>query len=77
MTRICARPGCRQSAVSTLSYAYDDRLAWIDALAPQAHPMTHDLCPEHTDGLRVPRGWSVRDSRQMSEHDVDDHRISA
>lgn len=63
MTRICARPGCQRSAVATLSYSYADGVVWVEDLAPEAHPMVHDLCAEHADQLRVPRGWECRDIR--------------
>ena len=64
MSRTCARPGCRQPAAATLSYAYGDRTVWIDALSAEAHPMTHDLCADHASALRVPNGWTCRDRRE-------------
>ena len=63
MTRRCARPSCTQAARATLSYAYDDRMVWIEELATEAHPMTHDLCDEHAASLNVPKGWECRDRR--------------
>ncbi len=63
MTRTCARPGCRESAVATLSYAYGDRAVWVEELAEQAHPMTHDMCTAHARDIRVPNGWTCRDLR--------------
>lgn len=63
MKRTCARPGCQRHAVATLSYSYADSVVWVDDLAAEAHPMIHDLCPEHADRLRVPRGWERRDAR--------------
>lgn len=35
----------------------------LDDLAPEAHPMVHDLCAQHSAGLRVPLGWELRDER--------------
>ncbi len=63
MTRTCARPGCREAAVATLSYAYGDRAVWVEALTDEAHPMLHDLCTEHARDIRVPNGWTCRDLR--------------
>jgi hypothetical protein len=51
-----------------LSYAYADGIVVLEALAPEAHPMVHDLCSSHADGLRVPRGW------QLEDHRVEDQR---
>jgi hypothetical protein len=49
--------------VATLSYAYADGVVWLEELAPEAHPMVHDLCAAHADNVRVPRGWDLRDER--------------
>jgi hypothetical protein len=63
VTRTCARPGCREAAVATLSYAYGDRAVWVEPLVADSHPMTHDLCAEHAATVRVPNGWTCRDLR--------------
>ena len=63
MERHCDRTGCNEIAVSTLSYAYADRLAWLDHLAVDDHPAHHDLCARHAERLRVPQGWSLQDRR--------------
>lgn len=63
MSRSCARPGCADIAVATLSYAYAEGLVVLDDLALEAHPMVHDLCARHAGGLRVPLGWELRDDR--------------
>ena len=63
MSRICAKPGCDRPAVATLSYNYAESVVWVEHLAPEAHPMVHDLCGEHADHLRVPVGWDRRDAR--------------
>lgn len=49
-----------------MSYAYADGIVVLEALAPEAHPMVHDLCRRHADGLRVPRGWQLEDRRAGS-----------
>jgi hypothetical protein len=66
VTRSCARPGCSQPAVATLSFDYADRTAWIERLAAEAHPSNHDLCEKHADNLSVPRGWTLDDSRVVA-----------
>lgn len=63
MTRHCARPGCNQPATATLTYDYAGSAAWLEKLAADPHPMTHDLCPAHADSLTVPRGWRLDDRR--------------
>lgn len=66
MSRKCARPGCGGAAVATLSYSYAEGVVWVEDLTPQAHPMVHDLCGPHADDLRVPRGWTCRDTREVT-----------
>lgn len=63
MQRHCARPACNEVATATLSYDYAARTAWLDHAAPEGHPMNHDLCAAHADGLKVPVGWSLQDRR--------------
>jgi hypothetical protein len=48
-----------------LSYDYPAGTVWIDGLSDEPHPMTHDLCERHADGLSVPRGWQLRDRRTV------------
>ena len=66
MTRQCARPGCSQPAVATLTYDYRSQAAWLDRLALEAHPMTHDLCDTHAERLSVPQGWWLEDRRTVT-----------
>lgn len=63
MSRQCARPGCPETAVATLAYEYASRTVWLDDVAPEGHPSTYDLCPRHSNNLRVPLGWQMRDRR--------------
>jgi len=46
-----------------MSYAYADGIVWLEDLAPEDHPMVHDLCSMHADTVGVPRGWELRDER--------------
>lgn len=66
MTRQCARPGCNHSASATLTYDYRGQAAWLERLAAEAHPMTHDLCEAHAERLSVPRGWRLEDRRVVA-----------
>ncbi len=66
VSRSCARPGCGRPAAATLSYAYADGVVWLQDLAAEDHPMVHDLCGAHADGVSVPRGWELSDERAAS-----------
>jgi len=63
MSRACARPGCSEQSVATLTYDYRGRAVWLDRLSVEPHPMTHDLCDRHASNLSVPRGWGLQDRR--------------
>jgi hypothetical protein len=65
MTRRCARPSCSQPADATLTYNYAEGAVWLDGLAVDDHPMSHDLCDHHAANLRVPRGWRLDDRRAL------------
>jgi len=67
MNRSCARPGCDSVATCTLSYAYAERIAWLDDLHPVDSPANHDLCRTHGDRTRPPKGWEIRDRRSVSD----------
>lgn len=62
-SRTCAKPGCNATASATLTYDYSARTAWVEQLQAEAHPMAYDLCGEHADSLKVPRGWAHTDRR--------------
>lgn len=66
VSRTCARPGCSAAAVATLSYVYATGVVQMDDLAPEAHPMVHDLCERHAGNLRVPLGWELVDLRGVA-----------
>lgn len=57
--RRCSRNGCRQSAVATLTYVYNDSTAVVGPLATTPEPHTYDLCEEHARRLTAPRGWEL------------------
>jgi hypothetical protein len=62
-SRTCAKPSCSVSASATLTYDYAGQTAWLEGLNSEAHPMRYDLCADHADALRVPRGWALQDRR--------------
>jgi Protein of unknown function (DUF3499) len=59
MSRRCSRPGCRQTAVYTLTYVYRDSTAVLGPLAAYVEPHCYDLCADHAGRLTAPRGWDV------------------
>lgn len=67
MPRACARPGCAEVAVATLTYDYGGRTGWLDPLAGERHPMAYDLCAAHAGTLTVPHGWRLEDRREAPE----------
>lgn len=69
VNRRCARPGCGQTATTTLSYAYAQRVVWLDDLAPEDSPANHDLCDRHADRTQPPRGWDLKDRRASGERE--------
>jgi hypothetical protein len=69
-SRTCAKPSCSVSASATLTYDYGAQTVWLEPLHPEAHPMRYDLCTDHADALRVPRGWVLRDERVVVPHRI-------
>jgi hypothetical protein len=63
MSRQCARPGCGEPAIATLSYQYATSTVWLDEVAHEPDPSTYDLCRRHAAGMTVPRGWRLEDRR--------------
>lgn len=63
--------------MATLSYSYGEGIVWVGDLADQAHPMLHDLCSDHADHLRVPKGWECRDARTVASIGAGAQRRSA
>ena len=61
--RRCSRNACRWPASASLTYAYAQKLAWIEDLTPQPHPAAYDLCAAHAERLAVPVGWTKEDLR--------------
>jgi hypothetical protein len=68
--RHCVRQGCSRAAAASLSYDYRARTAWIDELPPATEPHRYDLCAPHADGMRLPVGWELIDSRRSYAPDV-------
>src|SRR5579859_1235185 len=59
----CARPGCGGGVAAWLTYDYRERTAWLDDTATSSQGDRWALCSGHTEGFRVPRGWTCRDRR--------------
>jgi len=65
--RLCARVGCREPAVATLTADYEGRLMAVGPLSPAPQPPALDLCTRHRDTLSAPEGWELL--RHASEDD--------
>ena len=74
--RSCARPGCGNHAIATLSYQYSSRTVWLEDLHPEPHPANHDLCTRHAERMKPPNGWQMVD-RRASETPLVVRRVSA
>jgi hypothetical protein len=61
--RRCSRNGCRWPASASLTYAYAQKVVWIEDLTPLPHPAAYDLCAAHAERLSVPIGWNKEDLR--------------
>lgn len=61
--RRCSRANCRWPASASLTYAYQQKTAWIEDLTPQPHPAAYDLCAAHAERMSVPLGWAKEDLR--------------
>jgi hypothetical protein len=71
--RRCCRPGCKNSAVATLTYVYSDSTAVVGPLATVAEPHSWDLCQTHASRITAPKGWElVRHQGGFSTPDEDD-----
>ncbi|HIV59326.1 MAG TPA: DUF3499 domain-containing protein [Candidatus Stackebrandtia faecavium] len=57
--RRCSRNGCRESAVATLTYVYNDSTAVVGPLSTTPEPHIYDLCESHARKLTAPRGWDL------------------
>ncbi len=65
--RRCSKSNCTDRAVATLSYNYAEQSATLTALRKFQEPHTYDLCQQHSEGLRVPRGWHVNIESESAE----------
>lgn len=68
MVRQCSRNGCRNAAVTTLTYVYKDQTAILGPLATVAEPHCYDLCAAHSERMTAPRGWEVVRLAPTYEH---------
>lgn len=63
--RLCARPGCGETATATLSFQYATSTVWLDDLGAK-EPSSIDLCARHADRLAPPKGWTGEDRRALA-----------
>ena len=61
--RKCSRNACRWPASASLTFAYAQKVVWIEDLIDQPHPAAYDLCAAHAERLQVPIGWRKEDLR--------------
>jgi hypothetical protein len=60
---LCTKTACTGEAVASCAFSYAERMVWIAPLRSDPDPSFYDLCGEHAETLRVPRGWSLDDTR--------------
>lgn len=72
LVRECVKPGCGRPAEVTAGVRYAERVAWLGDLVTERDPNLLDLCREHGDRLRPPRGWRVVDDRSPAPDDSSD-----
>jgi len=65
--RPCSHSGCPNAAAATLAFDYASRRVWLHDLPTPPDPASYDLCSDHSDRFRPPRGWEVEDRR--GDHD--------
>jgi hypothetical protein len=46
-----------------LTFAYAQKVVWIEDLIDPRHPAAYDLCAAHAERLAVPIGWAKEDLR--------------
>lgn len=57
--RSCARVGCGDAPVATLTADYEGRTMAVGPLSPVRMPPALDLCERHRDALTPPEGWHL------------------
>lgn len=55
--RSCARVGCGEPPIATLTADYDGRVMAVGPLSPVRMPPALDLCARHREALTPPEGW--------------------
>ncbi len=69
--RMCARPGCTETA--TVSFNFDGlrRIVWLNALTEAAAQSAGSLCNRHAGRMTPPRNWELRDTRRAAPAEID------
>ncbi|MGL4306017.1 MAG: DUF3499 domain-containing protein [Mycobacteriaceae bacterium] len=76
--RRCCRPGCKNPAIATLTFVYNDSTAVVGPLALTAEPHSWDLCEEHASRITAPKGWElVRYEGEFSTLVTEDDDLTA
>ena len=55
--RPCSHSGCTKTAAAALAFDYASRRVWLHDLPNPPDPASYDLCADHSDRFRPPRGW--------------------
>ena len=63
--RTCAKMRCESRAAATVGLRYDEREVFVGELTSSPDRNLLDLCEEHVRTLSPPRGWRVRDDRNV------------
>jgi hypothetical protein len=73
--RPCSHAGCPSAAASTLAFDYATRRVWLHDLPDPPDPASYDLCSDHTDRFRPPRGWEFEDHRATLARSIIEEQI--
>jgi hypothetical protein len=65
--RPCSHSGCPNAASAALAFDYASRRVWLHDLLDPPDPASYDLCSDHSDRFRPPRGWEVEDRRRAHD----------
>jgi hypothetical protein len=75
LPRPCSHAGCPSAATATLAFDYGMRRVWLHDLPDPPDPASYDLCSDHTDRFRPPRGWEVEDHRATLARSIIEQQI--
>ncbi|MGH2718276.1 MAG: DUF3499 family protein [Actinomycetota bacterium] len=73
--RPCSHSGCMRPAAATLAYDYKSRRVWLHDLPEPPDPASYDLCADHVERFRPPRGWQVEDHRASAQPSIGEEEM--